>query len=179
MLSEIEKRRSIRKYKDIEVEKEKLLKILDSARLSPSGSNTQPWNFIIVTAQDTKEKIAYIDHNQQWMLTAPIFIVCIADIRCRIKSDINIKVDENSSNPELKQIIRDTAISIEHMCLEAEHLGLATCWTGWFKQNEIRPILGIPEDKYVSCILTLGYSDERPKPRPRKELKDIIRYEKW
>lgn len=178
-MKEIENRRSIRKYQDRKVEKEKLEQILESARLAPSGSNTQPWTLVIVESQDTKEKLTKADHNQLWMLSAPIFIVCVADIRCRIQEDKTVILDENSPEPELKQIIRDTAVAIEHMLLEAEHLELGTCWTGWFDQTDVRPILDIPEDKYVCGIITLGYSDEAPKQRPRKSLEDMVRYEKW
>jgi nitroreductase len=105
--------------------------------------------------------------------------VCVADIRCRISIDTKIRLDENSSEPELKQIIRDTAIAIEHILLEAEHLGLATCWTAWFEQDAVRPILDIPDDKYVCGIITLGYGNETPRLRPRKAIEEIVRYETW
>ncbi|MDF3001811.1 MAG: nitroreductase [Bacillota bacterium] len=179
MLKQIENRRSVRKYFNQKIESEKLTQILESARLAPSGSNTQPWSFIIVESEDTKEKLSFADHHQKWMMTAPVFIVCVADIRCRISADIEVKLDENSSQPELKQIIRDTSIAMEHILLEAEHLGLAACWTAWFEQAAVRPILNIPEDKYVCGIITLGYGDETPKPQLRKPLEEIIRYEKW
>ncbi len=179
MLEQIGNRRSIRKYLDKKVEKEKLIQILESARLAPSGSNTQPWMFVVVESEEIKEKLSNVDHHQQWMMTAPVFIVCVADIRCRISEGISVRLDENSPEPELKQIIRDTAIAMEHILLEAEHLGLATCWTAWFEQDAVRPILNIPEDKYVCGIITLGYGDEAPKQRPRKELEEIVRYEKW
>lgn len=178
-MKEIENRRSIRKYQNRKVEKEKLEQILESARLAPSGSNTQPWRFIIVESEDTKEKLSAADHNQQWMMSAPLFIVCVADSRCRISDNNEITLNENSPEPELKQIIRDTAIALTHILLEAEHLGLATCWTAWFEQEDIRPILNIPEDKYVCGIITLGYGDESSKQRPRKMSEEIIRYEKW
>lgn len=178
-MEQIENRRSIRKYQNRKVENEKIVKILESARIAPSGSNTQPWTFIIVESKDTKEKLAIADHNQRWMVEAPIFIVCVADIRCRISGDTQIRLDENSSEPELKQIIRDTAIAMEHILLEAEHLGLATCWTAWFEQEAVRPILNIPADKYVCGIITLGYGDETPRQRPRKAIEEIVRYEVW
>ena len=178
-MEEIRNRKSIRKYQNKKVEKEKVIQILESARLAPSGSNTQPWTFLIVEEEDTKEKLSMADHQQNWMMTAPVFIVCVADIQCRVSTDSLIKLDENSPEPELKLIIRDTAIAIEHMLLEAEHLGLATCWTGWFEQDAVRPILHIPEDKYVCGIVTLGYGDEMPKQRPRKALEEIVRYEQW
>lgn len=105
--------------------------------------------------------------------------MCVADIRTRIKEDIAIIVDEKSSQYELKQIIRDTAIAIEDIVLEAASQGLGTCWVAWFKQEEIRPILNIPTDKYVVSIITVGYSDEYPKERPRNKLEDIIHMESW
>ena len=179
MLKQIENRRSIRKYVNKKVEKEKLDQLLESARLAPSGSNTQPWTFIIIESEDTKEKLSIDDHHQTWMMTAPLFIVCVADIRCRIPIGTKVRLDENSSEPELKQIIRDTAIAMEHILLEAEHLGLAACWTAWFEQDAVRPILNIPDDKYVCGIITLGYGDETPKQRPRKAMEEIVRYEKW
>ena len=98
-MKEIESRRSVRKYQDRKVEKEKLEQILESARLAPSGSNTQPWTFILVESGDTKEKLCAADNNQLWMLTAPLFIVCVADIRCRIPEDKAIILNENSPEP--------------------------------------------------------------------------------
>ncbi|EJO5347506.1 nitroreductase family protein [Clostridium botulinum] len=179
MLEEMRSRRSIRKYMNKPVEDEKIIELIESARIAPSGSNTQPWNFIVVKSDLTRERLAKMSHNQEWMMAAPVFIVCVADIRSRIKEDIELSVDENNPQQELKQIIRDTSIAIEHLVLSAENLGLGTCWVAWFTQEEIRPILNIPSDKYVVSIITLGYSNESPKDRPRKKSEDIIHYEKW
>ena len=179
MVKEIATRTSTRKYNDKPVEDEKVLQLIESARLAPSGSNTQPWNFIIVRSQDTKDKIAKADGNQMWMKSAPVFIVCVADIRCRIKDKAEIWLDEESGQRELKQVIRDTAVAIEHILLEAENIGLCSCWTAYFAQDDIRPILEIPSDKYVVGIVTIGYSDEKGKGAPRRELESMIRYEKW
>ncbi|WP_026476826.1 nitroreductase family protein [Alkaliphilus transvaalensis] len=179
MLNQIKTRRSIRKYIDRSVEEEKILQLIESARLAPSGSNSQPWHFIIVKSELNRQKLSNVSHNQKWMLSAPVFIVCVADIRSRIKDGDNLSIDENSPHPELKQIIRDTTIAIDHMVIEAENLGLGTCWVAWFTQEEIRPILNIPSDKYVVSIITVGYSDEMPKARPRKKLDEIIHHESW
>jgi nitroreductase len=179
MIKEIETRRSIRKYSNKPVEDEKILQLIESARIAPSGSNTQPWHFIIVKSELTREKLGKASYDQKWMSTAPVHIVCVADIRARINDDIDITLDENSPQPELKLIIRDATIAIEHIVLEAENLGLGTCWVAWFVQEDIRPILNIPSDKYVVGIIPVGYADETPKPRPRKKLEDIIHYENW
>lgn len=179
MIKEMENRRSIRAYTDQPVEEEKILQLLESARVAPSGSNTQPWHFIIVKEESSRRKLSELSHNQKWMFSAPIFIVCVADIHCRIKEDVAIVLDEDSPHQELKQIIRDTSIAIEHMVLEADHQGLDTCWVAWFTQDAIRPILNIPSDKYVVAILTVGYGNEAPEARPRKTLEEIVHYETW
>lgn len=179
MMNEIKTRRSIRKYKDKPVEDEKIIQLIESARLAPSGHNTQPWHFIIVKSESTKRELAEVSHNQKWMTSAPVFIVCVADIRARVKEDGGLFIYEKSPQKDLKQIIRDTAIATQHIVLEAENLALGTCWVAWFIQEEIRPILKIPADKYVVAILTVGYPDEAPEARPRKKLEEIIHYEKW
>lgn len=178
-MKEIELRRSVRKYKNKTVEEEKIINLIESARKAPSGSNTQPWNFILVTDKKIKESLIQADHNQKWMINAPVFIVCVADIACRIKDSNSLYLDENSPEPELKLIIRDTAIAVENLLLEAQHLGLASCWTGWFDQKDIRNILGIPNDKYVCGIVSIGYADESPKERPRRTLQSMIHYQSW
>lgn len=179
ILDPILSRRSIRKYINKHVEDENVLAMLESARLAPSGSNTQPWNFVVVKSEELKKDIVDVSHKQKWMLKAPVFIVCVADIKTRIKDDEDIFIDENSSTPEVKLIIRDTAIAIEHLVLQAEAMGLSTCWVAYFEQKDIRPILEIPKDKYVVAIITVGYSNEKPKERPRKSLQEMIHMEKW
>lgn len=175
----MEARRSIRKYENRPVEKETLMQLLKAARLAPSGHNTQPWTFIIVESPETRQKLAEADHNQTWLLSAPILLVCVADIRARISESTELFLDENSPQEALKQIIRDSAIAIDHLLLEAEYQGLGACWTAYFVQDDVRPILNIPEDKYVCGIISIGYAAESPKARPRKSLEDMIMYEHW
>ena len=176
-MQEINNRRSIRKYKNEQVPEKELLKVLEAGRLAPSGSNTQPWRFIVIKNEEMKRIISEIDHAQEWMLQAPIFIVCMADIRCRIESPEMMNCDENCDSFELKQIIRDSAIAIGYMLLEAENIGLGTCWTGWYEQKDVKRVLGLPDYMYVNGIITLGYADEFPSSRPRKPLEEIVRYE--
>ena len=178
-MNEIESRRSIRKYKDIQVNENIQHELIQSAILAPSGDNTQPWHFIIVDDKELKLEIAKVSHNQKWMEKAPLYVVCVADIRVRIKDSEGIDLDENSSLFELKQIIRDTSIAIEHLVLEATNKGLGTCWVAWYTQNEIRPLLGIPNDKYVVGIITVGYADENPKQRPRKKIEEVMHKNRW
>jgi len=179
MISEIRTRRSTRKFNERVVEDEKLIQLIEASRLAPSGNNTQPWRFIIVKNQETKEKIACANNNQKWLSTADVHIVCVADIRSRIKDDVEIYVDERSDLFELKQVIRDAAIATSYLLLEADNIGLSTCWVAWFEQKEIRDILDIPADKFVVGVVAVGYSEVVGKPTPRRDLADLLRYEKW
>ena len=60
------------------------------------------------------------------------------------------------------------------MSIEAESMGLSTCWIAWFELKYIRHVLDIPSDKYVVAIIPLGYSENNPKPRPRRKLDETI-----
>jgi nitroreductase len=179
MIEAIQNRRSIRKYKDQPVEEDLLLKIIDCGRLAPSDSNTQPWNFIIVRSEEMRKALAHVSHEQDWMFAAPVFIVCVADIRVATSETGPLDINEDTPGIGPKQIILDTAIAGENIVLAAEALGLGTCWVSWFVQDEIRPVLGIPSDKYVVSIITMGYPDQTPKQRPRRSLEEVIRYERW
>lgn len=175
-MKEIKDRRSIRKYTDTPIAREDLIRILEAGRISPSGSNTQPWRFLVVTDRELKEKIAEVDHNQKWMLQAPVFLVCMADLGCRTEQKYAEPLKEDDPSPELKLVIRDTAIAVSAMLLECEHLGLGSCWTGWYEQEAMHAVLNVPNEYYISGILTVGYAAEEPKARPRKTLDEIVRW---
>jgi len=179
ILDPILTRTSMRKYKNQVVSDEQIEIILESARLAPSGNNTQPWNFIIVRSEEMRQKLTVACNNQKWMKQAPVFIACVADIRARFKDNLKRIVNEKSPELEVKQIIRDTAIAGEHLVLQAQAIGLSTCWIAEFTQEEIRPVLGIPEDKYLVALVTVGYADRKPVRISRRKLEDMIYYEKW
>lgn len=179
MLEVIRNRRSVRKFETRPIEEEKLQEILEAARLAPSGNNSQPWHFILVRSEAMRRQLAEASHQQLWMADAPVHIVCVADIRSRIKTGEPIRLTDDSPLLEFKKLIRDTSIAIEHLVLEAENQGLATCWIAWFEPREIAELLGVPEDKYVQAIIPVGYGAEKPGPRPRKPLSEIIHEETW
>lgn len=175
VIDAIKSRRSIRKYKNKFVPDDIIKTLIECARLAPSGHNKQPWQFIVIKNKEKRETLTRICNNQMWMTSAPVFIACVADISRRRESFT--KVNEHSPEMDLKRVIRDTAIASEHIVLAAEALGLGSCWVAWFKQDEIRPVLDLKEDKFVIAIITIGYKDEFPKERFRRSLEEIIRYD--
>jgi len=179
MIEAIKHRRSIRKFENKPVEDEKLNKILETTRLAPSGSNQQPWFFIIVKDDIVKQELAVATNNQMWIAHAPLVIVAVADLAARGEGFAGMYIDEDSGLFDVKLTIRDTAIAVTHLLLEVDNQGLGACWCGAFKQKDIRPVLGIPGDKYVLAVIPVGYPAEEPKFKPRKAMEEIIKYERW
>jgi nitroreductase len=155
----IEKRRSIRKYKDTPVPREKILKILDAARKAPSAGHRQPWHFIIVENKETIKKLA----EKEWAAEAPVMIVGLAD---------------RAASP--RWYISDLGVAFEHMVLAATDLGLGTCWMGQMIREEfVRNILDIPDNFKIMALTPVGEPDETPKPLERRSLESIISWEKY
>lgn len=167
VLSAIQGRRSIRKYSSKPVEEEKLLKVLEAARLSPSARNIQEWRFIVVKDPETREKLTEVI-AQPFVGEAPIILVC-----CGTETSGLMKCGQ-------PRYTIDVSIATAYMILEAYELGLGTCWLGSFDENKVKKVLDIPEeDVRVVSITPLGYPSESPSQRPRKELEEIISYDKY
>lgn len=157
ILPEIVNRHSVRKYTKKPVTDEQVRLLLEAARLAPSGSNKQPWDFLVVRSDVMKKRICEVDHNQKWMLTAPVFLICIGNERYRGDGDMD-------------RVIRDSAIAATHILLQAEHMGLSTCWTGWYEQEAIRSTLDLDDHCYVIGVITVGYADEFRRATKRRNL---------
>jgi nitroreductase len=161
----IKQRRSVRDYQDIPVPEDKLLKVLEAARLAPSGSNRQPWKFVVVKDSKTRQKLAKAAMEQTWIATAPVVIAAVATM------------------PGLMMICEvpdypvDLAIAVDHMTLAAADEGLGTCWIGAFSQEKVHDILGIPKKYQVVALLPLGFPKQPASPKTRKSLNEIICYE--
>ena len=180
MIEEIITRKSIRKYKDTPVDDSLIMQVLEAARLAPSGSNTQPWHFIVIKSPEMRQLVQDTADGQKWLAHAPVHIAVVADIRVRIKDEQALpEIDELSPQFEVKQIIRDTSVAIAHIMLEARHVGLDTCWIGSLTQATMRPALGVPNDKFIVGIITLGYGDEAGYETKRKPMADILHSERW
>ena len=159
----------IRKYKEDPIPEESLLRVLEAARLAPSGKNLQPWKFIIVKDQGIKEKLAEASVSQYFIAKAPVIIVaCGFPDRCY-----------SHMGRYMKSWPVDVSCAIDHLMLQAQEEGLGTCWIGAFEEEKVKPILNVPEDVKVLALTPLGYPDESPSFRGRRNLEDIISYEKF
>jgi len=167
----IKERRSVRKYLDKPVEKEKIEAILESARLSPSACNAQPWRIVVVKEPGLRDDVLSkglggIVVPNSWAKTAPVILVVCSETKFFTHS-----LGERVKNVQWHLL--DIGICMEHMALKAVELGLGTCYIGWFNEKEIRKALQLPSSWKVECLLTLGYPQEIPEASPRKSLKEI------
>jgi len=163
----IRTRRSIRRYQNKPIEEEKLQQILEAGRLAPSSANRQEWRFVVARDAETRMRLMSAAKNQPFVGQAPVVVACCA------QTDRHVM-----TCGELCYSI-DVAIAIDHMTLAAWELGLGTCWIGAFFADQVREILGIPEDVPVVELLTLGYPESVPPSTDRLPLEKIVHYERW
>jgi nitroreductase len=178
LLQLFEKRQSVRAYTDKPVEKEKLMRCIEAARLAPSACNAQPWKYIIIDDPELKNIVAdtisggalSINHFTR---QAPVIIGVVQE-----------KANWSSSAGQLlKRIdypLMDIGISVIQFCLQATAEGLGTCMMGWFNQKKIKQLLYIPRNKRLELMLTVGYplSDEIREKR-RKETNEILSFNSY
>lgn len=187
----IRKRRSIRKFKPTPLSEQQIERLIEAARLAPSGCNVQPWRFIIVKDKKLKHELREASYNQKFIEDAPIVIVCCGDLLSWKKTrehtqDVlkrgDVSLSKECENALMKRVdkavlaemhdripttLLNVAIAIEHIVLEAVELGLGSCWVRLFDENKIKQLLGLPEHLCVVALLPVGVPDEEPKPRPR------------
>jgi nitroreductase len=162
----IRKRYSCRSYEQKPIEQEKLDQILEAAKLAPSAMNTQDWRFVVVTGKIMRQKVAKTTNKPNaFEKAAAIIIAC-----------------SNSSHVmRCGQAIGpiDVSIALEHIALQAVELGLATCWIGSFKTDEVKAMLGIPSDIAIIELMALGYPADKAPKKNREQVEKIVCYEKW
>jgi nitroreductase len=157
----IKNRRSIRKYQDKSVEKEKLQKVLEAARLAPSAMNRQPYQLFVVASKAVLAKVESAC-NQRW--EAPIMIVMVS-------SPKEAWVREDGE--EFWKA--DAAIAMNQVSLAAFAEGLGTCWIAAFKENEVKEILGVDSDSRIPFLSPLGYPAENKGPIiNRKPIESLV-----
>jgi len=194
MLSAIINRRSIRKYKSVDVPRYMIEEILQSGILAPSSKNRQPWKFIVVTGDAKKDMLAAMgkglirekelpfllesaqylggaEHTLKIMEQAPVVIFIVNSLGLDIYS--SLKPEER-----IYEICNAQSIgaAIENMALTASELGLGSLWIcdTYFAYKELSDWLNAEGELFAA--MTVGYADENPHTRPRKRLDDIVEW---
>jgi nitroreductase len=163
----IKTRYSVRAYKPDPVGDAELRQVLEAARMAPTAANRQPFQLIVIQTGDREDELRRI-YNRDWFVAAPM-VICA----CGIPGGAWTRADNEN------YAVVDVAIVMDHLVLQAADLGLGTCWVGAFDAVAAREILGLPEGVVPIAFTPLGYPADKPKPKERKPIETLVRYERW
>jgi len=158
-LEAIRKRRSVRRYTDDAIPRADLEAIVDAGRLAATGSNRQPWDFVVVT---DRAMIARLSIARKWIAEAEAVIVVVMD-------------------PGSRWWIEDGSAAIENMLLATTALGYGSCWVegdALPHEEQLKALLGIPPEKRVLALLPIGVPAEAPAPE-KKPLESVLHWERY
>ncbi len=162
-----QERSSIRKYSNKEVSCEVINQIIESARIAPSAVNFQPWKFLIIKGEKSKQ-IVRESYKREWFATAPLYIIA-----CGNHQEAWHRSFDGKDHTDI-----DIAIAVEHICLSATSAGLGTCWVCNFDAKKLKTDLSLPEDLEPIAIIPLGYpeGDGDVRPKKRKTTEEIVQW---
>lgn len=173
----VQNRQSDRAYLDKPIEKEKLERILEAARLAPSACNSQPWKFIVVTDPDKRMQVAEATASKMLSMNhftkqAPVQLVLVEE-----SANFTSTVGGWATNKHYPHI--DLGIVAAHITLAAADEGLGSCIIGWCDEKKVKKALEIPKSKRVMLVILLGYSDQPLRKKTRKTIQEIVSREKY
>jgi nitroreductase len=162
-------RRSVRKYQSRPIPDDVLDRMLEALRLAPSACNYQPWRFIVVRDEKTREAVAHASCEQMFIAQAPVIVV-----GCGFPAKAYQKMGGAGNSVDI-----DVAIALDHLMLAAAEAGLGTCWIGAFSEQAVKDVLNLPDDVKVVALTPLGYPAERgalgpAEPSRRKSRDEVI-----
>jgi nitroreductase len=160
-------RYSVRSYKPDPVAETELHKVLEAACMAPTAANRQPFQLIVIHTSGREEELRRI-YNRDWFVQAPL-VICA----CGLPGGAWTRADNEN------YAVVDVAIVMDHLVLQAADLGLGTCWVAAFDAVATREILELPEGVEPIAFTPLGYPADKPKPKERKPLEALVRYERW
>lgn len=158
----VEKRYSVRAYKPDQVEREKLERVLEAARLAPTAANRQPFRIIVVATEGRKEGLRRV-YSREWFIQAPYIIAL-----CAVPAEAWVRRDGRNYG------VVDATIVMDHLILAAAALGLGTCWIAAFDEPAAREVLGIPPPWDPVALTPLGYPADEWKPKKRRPLDELV-----
>ena len=185
IIEAINNRRSIRRYKPDPVDEKTIEVVLEAARRAPSWGNSQCWHFVVVRDKAIKEELGntlfgVTDRPNSVVLAlkqAPAAIVVCAELG---KSGTFYRVPRQYATDKGEYwYMFDAALAMENLCLAACSLGLGTVIVGAFDAKQAAEAIKLPDGVVVVALTPLGYPDEAPAPRPRKELAEILHRDRF
>jgi nitroreductase len=204
----VRKRRSIRRFKPAPIPDECIEKVLEAARWAQSGGNAQPWEFIVVKDKETKKKIVdlVVEKNKYlWDIEktrlpelrhpafregdgrfiesfgeAPVFIVVCTDPRTVQATVLGAQFMPQEGAP-YGHVLKNTANATQILHLAIAACGLGSQWVTLSSTIEprMKELLDVPPEIAVHTVVPVGYPAYQPAPGYRRELSEIVHYEKY
>jgi len=166
------RRQSVRRYLPRPVERDKIERCLEAARLAPSASNAQPWRFVVADEPALVRELGRAGYNR-FTREAPALVAVI-----REPGQALTRLGGLLAGRDYRLI--DLGIAAEHFCLQAAEEGLGTCMLGLFNQRRVRRLLGVPPGRRVQILITLGYPAEQlVRAKRRKPLERVRAYNRY
>ena len=172
-------RRSVRQYKDTPVSDDILNKVLDAARWAPSWANTQCTRYVVVKDPEVKARLAETVNKgnpaTEAIKQAPLVIVACAELGKSGYYRGSIVTDRGE-----EWFMFDVGIAMQNLALAAQALGLGTVHVGYIPDSKkVDEILDLPVGVVSVEMTPLGYPAAETKAPSRRELADVVFYEKY
>lgn len=158
-LEAIGKRRSVRKYTGEPIPGKDLEKIVDAGRLAATGSNGQPWDFVVVT---DRAMVARLKVAAEWMEKAAAIIAVVMD-------------------PSSRWWVEDGSAAVENMLIASTALGYGSCWLEGYTlphEEEFKKLLDVPKEKRLLTLVPIGVPAEEPTTEKRS-LQEVLHWERY
>jgi len=165
ILDAIKNRRSIRDFRDQDIQETAVEALIEAIRWAPSAGNLQSRKFYFIFNKDVKKKLARAALDQTFISQAPLAIVACLDRK------IASRYGDRGVN---LYSIQDVAAAVMNMMLTAHELGLGSVWVGAFNEFEVFDILDMPHNLRPIAIVPVGYPAKSPKPTPRFSKNEIV-----
>jgi len=168
LLDVIKTRRSIRRYKSINISDDVIHQLIDAAHYAPSADNIQPWEFIIVKDKRAKEQLAKTHAWSDFVKDAPVCIVVLGN---------------EEASPSYFLI--DATCATENLLLAAHTLNLGACWVAVYDsynpsfESYMRTVLNVPQHLRIIAMVPIGYPNEKLAPRNLREISKIVHIDKY
>jgi nitroreductase len=165
----VNKRRSIRIYKNKPLPEGTVEAVLEAARQAPSAGNIQPWEIVVATAAKTKHALSQAAYEQNSIEQASVVLVVCADEKRA--------AERYGERGRTQYCLQDTAAFIQNILLTACSMGLGTCWIGAFKESDVGKVIHAPPEMRPIALIPVGYPDESPPARGRRPVGEFMHKE--
>lgn len=163
----VQKRYSVRAYKQDAVEEDKIEQIMEAARFAPTAANRQPFK-VIVTYSEKRENELRSIYSADWFIQAPV-VICV----CVMRGQSWVRKEGKDYGDV------DAAIVMDHIIMQATELGLGTCWIAAFDPQAAREVFELPDNVEPVLMTPLGYPADSPRSKKRKNLNELVSYDVW